>query len=165
MMRGKLSWFTIACGISMTYAGGAAILTTASIGYSFKWYSLIDPISLIIGLFIAVLLFNHYRDNKGTTISELLSSDYKGLNVLTGVVSSFTFILIVAAQFVALSKLLAPYFPSVNPLLITFVVSTGIFSYVFFGGFNSVTKTDILQYILITLFLVCRCCFCLIQGG
>ena len=39
MMRGKLSWFTIACGISMTYAGGAAILTTASIGYSFKWYS------------------------------------------------------------------------------------------------------------------------------
>lgn len=154
MKRGKLSWFIIACGISMTYAGGGAILTTASIGYSFKWYALIDPIALLIGLYIAVLLFERYRNNKGTTISELLSSDHKGLNVLIGIVTSFTFILIVAAQFVALSKLLAPYFPSVNPLLITFVVSTGVFSYVFFGGFNSVTKTDILQYILMTLFLV-----------
>ena len=154
MMRGKLGWFTIACGISMTYAGGAAILTTASIGYLFKWYALIDPIALLIGLLISVLLYRKYQENKGTTISELLSSDNKGLNVLTGIVTTFTFILIVAAQFVALSKLLAPYFPSINPLLITFVVSTGVFSYVFFGGFNSVTKTDILQYILITLFLV-----------
>jgi len=154
MKRGGLGWFTIACGISMTYAGGAAILTTASIGYSFKWYALIDPIALLIGLLITILLFNKYRDNKGTTISELLSFDNKAMNVLTGIVTSFTFILIVAAQFVALSKLLAPYFPSVNPLLITFFVSTGIFSYVFFGGFNSVTKTDILQYILITIFLV-----------
>lgn len=108
----------------------------------------------MIGLAITVVLFKYYRDKKGTTISELLSSDNKGLNVLTGIVTTFTFILIVAAQFVALSKLLAPYFPSVNPLLITFIVSTGVFSYVFFGGFNSVTKTDILQYILITLFLV-----------
>lgn len=154
MKRGELGWFTIACGISMTYAGGAAILTTASIGYSFKWYALIDPIALLIGLLITILLFNKYRNNKGTTISELLSFDSKAMNVLTGIVTTFTFILIVAAQFVALSKLLSPYFPSVNPLLITFFVSTGIFSYVFFGGFNSVTKTDILQYILITIFLV-----------
>ena len=89
-MRGKLGWFTIACGISMTYAGGAAILTTASIGYLFKWYALIDPIALLIGLLISVLLYRKYQENKGTTISELLSSDNKGLNVLTGIVPTFT---------------------------------------------------------------------------
>jgi len=154
MSKGKLNWFTIAAGISMTFAGGAAILTSASIGHVFKWYSLIDPISLMFGLLIVLLFYKKYERDHGTTISDLLSSNHKGLTVLTGLITSFTFLLIVAANFVALSKLLAPYFPTVNPLLITFVVSTLIFSYVFFGGFNSVTRTDILQYILITGLLI-----------
>lgn len=154
MTRGKLNWFTIACGISMTFTGGAAILTTASVGYTFKWYALIDPIALMIGLLVVLAFYKKYENDTGTTISDLLSSNHKGLSVLIGIVTSFTFILIVAANFVALSKLLSPFFPSINPLLITFVVSTMVFSYVFFGGFNSVTKTDILQFVLITALLI-----------
>lgn len=50
MNKGKLNWFTIAAGISMTFTGGAAILTTASVGYTFKWYALVDPTALMIGL-------------------------------------------------------------------------------------------------------------------
>lgn len=154
MTRGKLNWFTIACGISMTFTGGAAILTTASVGYTFKWYALIDPIALMIGLLVVLAFYKKYENDTGTTISDLLSSNHKGLSVLIGIVTSFTFILIVAANFVALSKLLSPFFPSIHPLLITFVVSTMVFSYVFFGGFNSVTKTDILQFVLITALLI-----------
>jgi len=154
LSRKKLGWFTIAAGISMTFAGGAAILTSASIGHTFKWYSLIDPISLILGIFIVILLYKKYRNDNGTTISDLLASDNRKLAVLIGVITSFTFVLIVAANFVALSKLLSPYFPMINPLWITFIVSTLVFSYVFFGGFNSVTRTDILQWILITGLLV-----------
>lgn len=154
MNKGKLGWFTIAAGISMTYAGGAAILTTASIGYTFKWYSLVDPSALMLGLLIVMFFYKKYENDKGTTISDLLSSSHKGITVLIGIVTSFTFVLIVAANFVALSKLLSPYFPTINPLIITFLLSSLVFSYVFLGGFNSVTKTDILQYVLITLFLV-----------
>ena len=154
MSKGKLNWFTIAAGISMTFAGGAAILTSASMGHMFKWYSLVDPISLIVGILIVILLYKKYQRDNGTTISDLLSSKHRGLAILIGIITSFTFTLIVAANFVALSKLLSPYFPSINPLLITFAVSTMVFSYVSFGGFNSVTRTDILQYILITCLLV-----------
>ena len=154
MSKGKLNWFTIAAGISMTFAGGAAILTSASIGHMFKWYSLVDPISLILGILVVILFYKKYQHDNGTTISDLLSSNHKGLTVLIGIITSFTFILIVAANFVALSKLLAPYFTSINPLLITFIVSTLVFSYVSFGGFNSVTRTDILQYLLITGLLI-----------
>lgn len=154
MNRGRLNWFTIAAGISMTFAGGASILTTSSIGYSFKWYSLVDPIALVLGILIVLIFYNNYEKDKGTTISDLLSSNHKGLTVLIGIVTSLTFILIVAANFVSLSKLLSPYFPTVNPLLLTFIFSTLVFSYVFFGGFNSVTRTDILQYVLITALLI-----------
>lgn len=154
MNRGKLNWFTIAAGISMTFTGGAAILTTASVGYTFKLYALIDPIALMVGLLIVLVFYKKYESDTGTTISDLLSSNHKGLSVLIGFVTSFTFIMIVSANFVALSKLLSPFFPSINPLLITFIVSTMVFSYVFFGGFNSVTKTDILQFVLITVLLI-----------
>ncbi len=164
MSKNKLNWFIIATGISMTLAGGATILTTASIGYVFKWYALIDPCSLMLGLMIVLALYKIYRDDKGTTISDLLSSNYKKLTVLIGIITSFTFILIVAANFVALSKLLSPYFPAINPLLITFIVSTFIFSYVFWGGFNSVTKTDVLQYVLIICLLVAPILFFIIEN-
>ena len=154
MSKGKLNWFTIAAGISMTFAGGAAILTSASIGHMFKWYSLVDPISLMLGILIVILFYKKYQRDKGTTISDLLSSRHKGLTILIGIITSITFILIVAANFVALSKLLSPYFTSFDPRLITFVISTMVFAYVSFGGFNSVTRTDILQYLLITGLLI-----------
>ena len=154
MSKNKLGWFIIATGISMTFVGGAAILTTASIGYTFKWYALIDPVALLSGLFIVLIFYKVYKKDNGITISDLLSSNYKELTILIGVVTSLTFVLIVAANFVALSKLLVPYFPSIHPPLITFVVSTLIFSYVFWGGFNSVTRTDVLQYILIIIMLI-----------
>lgn len=164
MNKGKLNWFTIAAGISMTFTGGAAILTTASVGYTFKWYALVDPTALMIGLLVVLVLYKKYEKDSGTTISDLLASNHKGLSILIGFVTSFTFILIVAANFVALSKLLSPFFPSINPLLITFVVSTLVFSYVFFGGFNSVTKTDILQYALITGLLILPLLFFVIKN-
>ena len=154
MNRWKLSWFIIACGISMTFAGGSTILTTASIWYTFKWFALVDPIALMIGLIISIMLYKWYASDKWATISDLLSSNYKGLNILVGCVTSFVFVLIVASQFVSLSKMLVPYFPTINPLLITLIVWTGVFSYVFFGWFNSVTRTDVLQFVLIMLFFV-----------
>lgn len=164
MNKKGLNWFVIATGISMTFAGGAAILTTASIGYMFKWYALIDPLALMVGLLIVLFLYNIYKNDSGTTISDLLSAHDKKLTVLIGVITSFTFLLIVAANFVALSKLLSPYFPNINPSIIKFVVSTLVFSYVFWGGFNSVTKTDILQYALIFALLVVPLFFFLIEN-
>lgn len=164
MDRGRLGWFTIAAGVSMTFAGGAAILTTASVGYTFKWYSLVDPISLLIGIVIVLFFYNKYEKDKGTTITDLLSSNYKGLTVLLGCITFLTFTLIVAANFVALSKLLSPYFPEINPLVLTFIFSTLVFSYVFWGGFKSVTRTDILQLLLIICLLIVPILFFVIKN-
>ncbi|PUB90998.1 MAG: hypothetical protein DBP01_04615 [gamma proteobacterium symbiont of Ctena orbiculata] len=152
--RDRLTWFPIAAGISMTFAGGAAILNMASLGYTFGWYTLIDPVSLLLGILVVIFFIDAYRTDQGATIADFLSGTSKRLSYLIGLITSIVFILIVAAQFVALSKLLLPFFPQVPQWAMIVILSTGIFSYVFFGGFTSVTKTDILQFIFIALFLV-----------
>lgn len=154
MNRDKLGWFPIAAGISMTYAGGAALLNMASLGMTYKWQGMVDPIGFTIGIFIVIFFINKYRDDKGVTISDLLSGNDKKMSLLIGSISTLVFTLILASQFVALSKLLIPFFPNVNFAVLTIIPSSLIFSYVFFGGFGSVTKTDILQFVFIVSFLI-----------
>lgn len=152
--RNRLLWFPIAAGISMTFAGGASLLNMASLGYTYSWYTLFDPGAVLGGIIIVLFFIKVYREDMGVTISNLLSKSNQFLSILIGIITSTVFILIVAAQFVALSKLLIPYFPSINPLLLTTILSTMVFSYVYWGGFSSVTKTDILQLVFIAFFLV-----------
>ncbi len=152
--RGQLKWFPIAAGISMTYAGGAVLLNISSLGYVYKWYPIIDAIALVGAIIIVVIFIKYYKKDTGVTISDLLSNSNKKLSILIGVITTLVFILILAAQFVALSKLLIPYFPNINPNILTFIPSILIFGYVVLGGFSSVTRTDILQLFFISLFFI-----------
>jgi Na+/proline symporter len=152
--KNAIGWFPISAGISMTFAGGAALLNMASLGYMFKWYTLVDPLSLLGGILIVIFLIKKYRNDNGVTIAKLLAGSNKSLTILVGIISSIVFILILAAQFVALSKLLYPYFPSIDSIVLTITLSTTIFSYIFLGGFSSVTKTDVLQLVFIGIFLL-----------
>src|SRR5687768_9485505 len=63
--RNRLSWFVTAAGVSMTFVGGAALLNMASLGYSYKWYTLIDPVAFMAGILISALFVGNYRNNKG----------------------------------------------------------------------------------------------------
>lgn len=102
--RDKLDWFPISAGISMTYAGGAALLAMSSLGYSFGWYPMVDPLALFGGILIVTFHIKKYREDKGVTISDLLSKADNKLSILIGLITTFVFILILAAQFVALSS-------------------------------------------------------------
>lgn len=159
-----IKWFPIAAGISMTFAGGAALINMASLGYTFKWYTLVDPLAVFGGILIVIFLIKKYRQNNGVTIANLFAGSNKPMRILVGIITSFVFILVLAAQFVALSKLLLPYFSFIDPRLLTIIFSTLIFSYAFWGGFYSVTKTDILQLIFIGCFLILPVAYFLIFG-
>lgn len=152
--RNSLNWFVTSAGVSMTFVGGAALINMAALGYSFSWYTLVDPIALTLGILIAVFFIRKYRNDKGVTISELLSSNNKKLAIYIGIVSTIIFLLIISAQFVAFSKLLIPYFPSINPTLLILIPSIIILFYVFLGGFSAVTNTDVLQMFFIFIFLL-----------
>lgn len=152
--RNSLTWFPTAAGVSMTFVGGAALINMAALGYSFSWHTLVDPIALIIGITISVFFVKKYRKDTGITISQLLSSNNKRLSLYIGVLSSTIFLLIIAAQFVAFSKLLSPYFQNIHPTLLIIIPSAIILLYVFWGGFAAVTKTDILQLFFVLIFLI-----------
>lgn len=152
--RNKLSWFVTAAGVSMTFVGGAALLNMASLGYTYKWHTLVDPFAFMIGIIISVFFISNYRNDTGITISQLLSGSNKKLSLYIGILSSLIFLLIISAQFVAFSKLLAPYFPGIHPILLMIIPPGIILLYVFLGGFAAVTNTDVLQLFFIFIFLL-----------
>ena len=127
--RNSLSWFVIAAGVSMTFVGGAALVNMSSLGYSFGWDALVDPIAVSVGIGISAVLIGKYRANKGITMADLLSSDYKPLAVYVGGITATIFLLITSAQFVAFSKLLAPYFPGVPTFVMMLIPSVVITIY------------------------------------
>ena len=151
--RNKLNAFVTASGVCMTFVGGAALINMASLGYTFKWDILVDPIAFSLGILIVILLMKKYRSDKGVTISELFSSNHKYLSLIIGILTSVIFLLITSAQFVAFSKLLSPYFPNINPSLFVIIPSGIILIYLFLGGFSAVTNTDVLQLIIAIIFL------------
>jgi Na+/proline symporter len=151
--RGQ-GWIFIVAGISMTFVGGAATLNMAGLGYQFSWWSLVDPCAVFLGTLAAAIFINSYRQGLGITIADLLSGADLRLSLLTGIITLIVYMMLVAAQFVALSKLLAPYFSEVSPALFTVLLSATVFSYVLVNGLMSVTQTDLLQYLLVTGLLV-----------
>ena len=152
--RDNLSGFITAAGISMTFVGGAALINMASMGYTFGWYTLFDPAAMTLGMLLSTVLISKYRADRGITIANLLSSDHKPLALYIGIITSVVFLLITAAQFVAFSKLLSPYFPGVHPILVMLVPSVVITLYVLRGGFLAVTRTDVLQMVFVATFLL-----------
>ena len=122
-------------------------------GYTYGYLSLIDPISFIIGILLSVALLSLYNKKNTLTIAQMLSTDDIRTKILLAVISLITYVLISAAQFIALSKLLSQYFSDVPPNFVLITSTLIIASYVIYGGFNAITNTDILQFIIILVFL------------
>lgn len=108
----------------------------------------------MFGIILSVLFIKNYRNDTGVTISQLLSGCNKKLSLYIGIITSLIFLMIISAQFVAFSKLLAPYFPGVSTVLLVTIPSCIILLYVFRGGFAAVTNTDILQLFFMFIFLL-----------
>ena len=152
--RKKLSWLPIAGGVSMTYIGGAALLNTSSLAYTYGYYPMVDALAFFIGIIIVLFFIKRIWNDKGVTVADLVSGSNRKLSVLIGLISTLVFILILSAQFVAIGKLLGPYFPQIHESLLIVIPSVLIYLYVFRGGFKSVTMTDLLQLLFVTLFLM-----------
>lgn len=145
----KINTISIAAGISMSFVGGAATLNMASLGYQYGWSAIVDPIAVFTALIIVVFLAKKIRSGNNITITELLTESSPKLKIILGITSFTVYQLLTAAQFVALSKLLYPYFPNISPTIIMLVPAIVVFSYIYIRGFQAVNKTDIFQLLLI----------------
>jgi SSS family solute:Na+ symporter len=147
-----ITWFRVAVGLAMTFAGGAATLNMASLGYQYGWQPLIDPAVVLLAGVLALPFVVYMRTGESNTIGELLSGQSQYLHIFYGLVSGVVYVLLAAAQFVALGKLLAPLLPDIPVTVVIAIPSVLIYIYIVLGGLRSVTQTDILQFILISAF-------------
>lgn len=144
----NFGWFRIGAGLSATFVGGAAVINLAGLGYTYGWYGLADVIptsvALLISAFVIVpMLFKR----RSISLGGYLHGSGHLVSASTGLLSTVVYTLITAAQIVALIKVVQPFFNVSAPLL-ALVATIGIAAYVLYGGYSSVTVTDVIQFIV-----------------
>lgn len=156
----RQSWFGIAAGLSMTFVGGAALLSTAGVAVQYGYWAFIDPLAVFLGLSIALVLF---KDGKSRfTIGEALTSGSVNLRRIIGLCATAVYVLLAAAQVAALSRLFGDSF---SPLVADLMVVTsvvGVAAYLARGGLSSVTRTDVLQFLVVLALFFAPACVGLI---
>ena len=137
----------------MTLVGGAATLNMSSVGYTYGFQALIDPISVFVGLCIAILLIHKYRSDNFVSITESISGDSGSILIVTTFASMFFYTLVTAAQIVAFTKLIGPIvdFPKWT---LAVIATVAVASYTIKSGIKSVTKTDLAQLIAVLVLFV-----------
>lgn len=139
----------------MTFVGGAAMLTTASIGYTYGWWSLVDPIAVFIGIGVALLALGRIRSKNAPTIASALQGSSQALGRMIGSITFLVYLLLTAAQLTALRKLISPSFGGAGGEVLLLFAALGATGYLLRGGLRAVTRTDILQLLtMLVLFVV-----------
>lgn len=144
--------FRLGAGISMAFVGGAATLNMASLGYQYGWTVAIDPLIVFVALLIAVALAGKVRAGRGITLTDALAGTSAPLRMTLALTGFIIYQLLTASQFVALGKLLGPYFPDVPTALVICIPAAVVFGYTYVRGFQAVTNTDVLQLIVMLVF-------------
>jgi Na+/proline symporter len=154
----NFGWFRIMAGLSATFVGGAAVINLAGLGYSFGWYGLSDVIptsaALVASAFFIVPMLARQRN---ISLGGYLKGSGRAVSAATGLLSTVVYTLITAAQIVALVRVVQPYFAVPAPL-IALVATIAVAAYLLYGGYASVTVTDVVQFIVMTL------CYFLVVG-
>ncbi len=155
----KLGYWGFTFSILASYIGGSAIVAYSAFVYKFG----ISALSMFMGTAVGFLIFISYakkirklgKEKEFITLSDWFFNSY---NKKTGLVSAlimfFVYFGLLTNQFVAGSSILAGMSGwSYDTSLI--ISGSVILSYLILGGFRSVVKTDIFQYIvLIVLFVL-----------
>lgn len=141
--------FMVNCGLSATFIGGAAILNLGTLAYTYGWYALADIIPTSGALILAALFFvKPIRQSKQVSIGAYLAAGNEPyIRQVVGLLGVVLYTLIFAAQVVAVTSLLASYFPIPKTLLAILLVAP-MAVYVLRMGYFAVTISDVMQYLM-----------------
>ncbi|OCA82071.1 sodium:solute symporter [Pseudobacillus wudalianchiensis] len=132
--------------------GGASTLGTAKLGYQFGLSGIWMVTSIGIGVIcLGIFLSKKILSLKVLTISEMLEERFsKETRLVSALVSTLYTLMLTVAQMIGLGSLLSVWLGWNLPLCI--IVSAGVvFLYTMLGGMWSVTMTDIVQFVIMTI--------------
>ncbi len=149
----SLNQWGFVTSVVASYIGGAAIVAYAAYVYNFG----ISAIAVFVGTSLGFLFFIPYAkklrktgaDERFYTLSDWFYHKFgKGPGALSSAILLFVYFGMLLNQFIAGSSILA----NISGLSyeLSLLISSGIITiYLVAGGFNSVIKTDIFQYIVL----------------
>lgn len=144
--------------IASSKIGGGLFITYSTLFFAFGISALFYFAGIIFGYvvfyFFAIKVWKESKENNYYTIADYFKNKYNNktgifIGILT-TLSGFGWILtnlVAGSLLISELTLLSPYF-------ITIILSLVIGGYLFIGGFNSVIRTDYIQYIALVLILV-----------
>jgi len=145
----NFGWFRITAGLSATFVGGSAVINVAGLGYTYGWAGLTDALAISSALAVsAIVVVPRLFRQRNISLGGSLRVSGRLVNAAMGLLSTVVYTLITAAQIVALIKVTQPYF-AVPPAILALVATLGIAAYVIYGGYNSVTVTDVIQFTIV----------------
>ena len=151
-MAGKnQSFFRVFLSLMATMIGASATIgiadRTVAIGFPSFWWLAVGSVGLILQ---AVLLSEKIRSLDANTLPDVANKTVgAGGKTLLALIIAISWIGIIAAQFVSMSKIISIVLPDANRKLILVVISVIVIIYTLFGGQLSVVKTDSIQSIII----------------
>ena len=149
----RLNGWGFVTSVVASYIGGAAIVAYAAYVYNFG----ISAIAVFVGTSLGFILFIPYArklraigiEQRFYTLSDWFYYKYnKGPGMLSAAILLFVYFGMLLNQFIAGSSILA----NISGLSyeLSLLLSSGIITiYLVAGGFNSVIRTDIFQYIVL----------------
>jgi Na+/proline symporter len=149
----SLNQWGFVTSVVASYIGGAAIVAYAAYVYNFG----ISAIAVFVGTSLGFLLFIPYArklrktgaDQRFYTLSDWFYHKFgNGAGAVSSAILLFVYFGMLLNQFIAGSSILA----NISGLSyeVSLLISSGIITiYLVAGGFNSVIKTDIFQYIVL----------------
>lgn len=152
-----LSLFAFVSTLIASFVGGGIIVVYTSFIYSFGLGVFFAFFGIVLSyylLYLSARKIKHIVKQKNVlTINDMFKGESKSKISIISIIVLIYAILITLNQFIAGSSILSSIssFSYVQALLIMMAV---ILIYVYFGGFQSVVRTDIFQFLLIISFLL-----------
>jgi len=144
--------------IAASKIGGGLFITYSALFFTFGYAALFYFVGIIIGYFFfylfAVKLLKLSKDEGFYTVADYFEHKYnKRVAILIGAITTLSVFGWVITNLVAGSALLSEL-TLISPIFIAIVLSLIIGAYLYTGGFNSVVRTDIIQYLALIIILV-----------
>jgi Na+/proline symporter len=125
------------------------VINVAGLGYTYGWAGLTDALAISSALVLsAIFVVPRVFQQRNISLGGSLRVSGRLVNAATGLLSTVVYTLITAAQIVALIKVAQPFFP-VPPAIIALAATLAVAAYVIYGGYNSVTVTDVIQFVVV----------------
>jgi SSS family solute:Na+ symporter len=147
----NLGFFMYLGCLAAVILGGASTIGTAKLGYQFGisgvWFVTMLGLGIIL---LGVIFMNKISEFKVTTISELLGKRYNSeTRLLSALVASIYTLMVAVTQVIGMGTIINAVL-GWDMTLSMFVGGAIVLFYTILGGMWSVTMTDIIQFIVMT---------------